>query len=266
MNRLTAIAKILTSKTRMSKDDISIISSNYELQKAFKTKPKPLHQFNKPVFEPNKFTTHKNTTNSKELFTDKKGEKYPSWIPKDEILGDDWLLNEAYYPFYHQIYNSLSLKMINPKLLEIGVRTGYSAIVFAKALNSKCKYIGIDPNIYIKEGLELAKKTIQKLQEDKFEIDYTLIEGYSSSSSIQSTINLNGPYEFIHIDGEHTYLGKLIDLFIAKNNVTKDGFVLVDDVIHHQMIQDAISVSIELGWFNSFSIVNTLRGLAVLKQ
>jgi predicted O-methyltransferase YrrM len=265
MNQIQTIIKILISKIRLSKNDISIIDLNKELLRAIKTKPIPLENHTNKQLDSKQFLIENNKTNSIELFTNKNGERYPSWITNDENLGDDWLLNDSYYPLYHQIYNSLGENMTNPKLLEIGVRTGYSAIVFAKALKSKCKYIGIDPNIYIKEGLEITKKSIKILQEEIEGFESILIQGYSSSTNIQSTINLNGPYEFIHIDGEHTYLGKLIDLYIARNNITRNGFVLVDDVSHHKMIQDAISVSLELGWFKNYTTVKTLRGLAILK-
>ena len=265
MNRIKAIIKILTDKTRLSQNDISVLDINEELVEAIKTKPFPLNHDTNKLLDRNNFYIENNKTNSKELFTDKNGVKYPSWIKNDETLGDDWLLNDSYYPFYHQIYNSLATNMTNPKLLEIGVRTGYSAIVFAKAINSKCKYIGIDSNIYIKDGLELTRKTTDILTQEITGFDSILIQGYSSRSNIQATINLNGPYEFIHIDGEHTYLGKLIDLYIAKNNISHNGFVLVDDISHHKMIQDAISVSIKLGWFQKYTTINTLRGLAILQ-
>lgn len=202
---------------------------------------------------------------SKELFTSASGKPYPCWLEGDETLGDDWLLAADYYPYYYALYRNLGSKFSKLRMLEIGVRTGYSGVVLAKAVPDKSPYyVGVDPNLYIASGLELAAATFSLLQQEGNPLQYFLLEGYSGSTAIQNSLRYSGPFELIHVDGEHTYFGKLFDLWIARNLLAPGGFVLVDDYEHHGFIADSVKVALELGWFRRFSFLPTKRGLAVL--
>jgi hypothetical protein len=203
---------------------------------------------------------------SEQLFRNKSGEKYPCWLPGDETLGDDWLLSPEYYPFYFRIYAELGSVFQNPTLLEFGVRSGYSGLVFSKAVQKPCRYFGVDPNLYVAKGLESAASTYAELRSEGFDLTSFLLEGFSSSEAVQKTLSFSEPFEFIHVDGEHTLAGKIYDLWIARNLVSKEGFVLVDDFEHHGFINQSVKVACKLGWFSKVSYVPTKRGLAVLKM
>jgi predicted O-methyltransferase YrrM len=152
-------------------------------------------------------------------------------------------------------------------LLEFGVRSGYSAVVFAKAMEGKaCHYTGVDPNLYIPGGLKKASETFRILQTEDYDFRYFLLEGFSSSENIQKSLQYSGPFDMIHVDGEHTYFGKIYDLWIAAKLLSKGGFVLVDDFEHHGMIADSIKVALQMGWFSRFSYFPTKRGMAVLSR
>lgn len=202
---------------------------------------------------------------SEEMFVAGSGKRYPCWNDGDETLGDDWLLSAEYYPYYYRLYQYLSRNLSRVRYLEIGVRTGYSGVVMAKASASKpVFYTGVDPNLYLPDGLEKAASTFCMLQNEGHNLNFFLLEGYSGSSAVQNSLRYSGPFDIIHIDGEHSYFGKLYDLWIARNLIEKGGFVLVDDYEHHGFIADSVKVALERGWFTRFSYLPTKRGMAVL--
>lgn len=202
---------------------------------------------------------------SLQLFTSATGERYPCWLEGDETLGDDWLLAADYYPHYYRLFQHLGEEFAKVRMLEIGVRSGYSGVVLSKALSPKpLFYTGVDPNLYVADGLEKAAKTFTSLQHEAYSLHYFLLEGFSGSTAVQNSLKYSGPFEFIHIDGEHTYFGKLFDLWIAKNLLAPGGYVLVDDYEHHGFIADSVKVALMRGWFSRFSYLPTKRGMAVL--
>ncbi len=189
----------------------------------------------------------------------------PCWLKSDLTPEDDWLTSQNYYPIYYSIYQKLANKLDKPRLLEIGVRTGYMGVVFAKAVQGQSFYLGVDPNIYILNGLDLAGATFRMLRSAINNFDFALLEGYSWDTTIKRSLVHSGPFDIIHIDGEHTLRGKLNDLELARDIVTKSGVILVDDYDHHGIVSDAVLRALTLGWYHEFAYIPTKRGLAVLR-
>jgi len=267
MNKLQVLSKIAFSKIRALNGDFATLDVPQQVTDSLNIKPTDIkfelsslpQSLDWPTLKQNQ------APNSESLFTNPQGQRYPCWLPGDESLGDDWLLCDNYYPYYYRIYEAIGKQIEDPKLLEFGVRSGYSGVVFSKAVQGKKSYFGVDPNLYVPNGLGRARDTFKELQKEKSDLEYFLIEGFSSSTAVQKTLGYSAPFEIIHIDGEHTYFGKILDLWIAKNLISKDGYILVDDFNHHGMIHDSIKVACYLGWFKSFTFVETKRGLAILK-
>jgi predicted O-methyltransferase YrrM len=126
-------------------------------------------------------------------------------------------------------------------------------------------YVGVDPNVYLRNGLELASATLQRLRSELNTTEFMLIEGFSWDADVQKTLAYSGPFDLIHIDGDHTLLGKLIDLELARRLLAPGGLVLVDDYSYHSPISDAVNRSLALGWYREIAVIPTLRGLAVLR-
>ena len=202
---------------------------------------------------------------SRSMFTGADGFPYPSWLEGDENLGDDWLLAPDYYPHYFRLYQALGEPFQEVRMLEFGVRSGYSALVLARALPRKrLFYVGVDPNLYVEDGLAKAAQSYRQLRMEGVPFDFFLLEGFSGSNAVQHSLQHSGPYQFIHIDGEHTLFGKVFDLWIARNLMAKNGYVLVDDYEHHGFIADSVNIALHKGWFSRFSYLPTKRGLAIL--
>jgi predicted O-methyltransferase YrrM len=193
------------------------------------------------------------------------GEMLPCWQESDVGFVDDWLTNPTYYPYYDAFFRQVSKPDGSTRLLEIGVRTGYIAAVFARAARGRSMYVGVDPNVYLRNGLELASATLQRLRSELNTTEFMLIEGFSWDADVQKTLAYSGPFDLIHIDGDHTLLGKLIDLELARRLLAPGGLVLVDDYSYHSPISDAVNRSLALGWYREIAVIPTLRGLAVLR-
>jgi predicted O-methyltransferase YrrM len=191
----------------------------------------------------------------------------PCVLNSDYKDHDGWLTASNNYPQYFALYRALLASNDNPRMVEIGVRTGYQAVVFARACQQKTSlfYMGVDPNLYVKDGLYLASETLKRLRDIYPSFNFTLIEGYSWEQVVQRCIHYSGPFHIVHIDGDHSLEGKLIDLELARNLLAHDGVVLVDDYDHHPQIKDAIKISMKSGWYREFAYIPTLRGLAVIK-
>jgi predicted O-methyltransferase YrrM len=193
------------------------------------------------------------------------GAALPCWRESDLSLYDDWLSAPNYYPLYYAMFQKLSRTDRPTRMLEIGVRTGYMGATFARAARGACLYVGVDPNLYVSNGLQLASQTFKLLRARLPAAEFLLLEGYSWDADIQRSLLYSGPFDIIHIDGDHTVPGKLIDLDLARRLVDPGGVILVDDYEHHSIVADAIARAWRLGWFREFAYVPTKRGLAALR-
>lgn len=191
----------------------------------------------------------------------------PCVLESDCITKDNWLTAHDYYPLYFTIYQALIASRERVRMLEIGVRTGYQGVVFARACRYKDKafFMGLDPNLYVGEGLHLAGESLKAMREFFPNFDFSLQEGYSWENAVQRSLSCSGPFDIIHIDGDHSLQGKLIDLELARRLLAHEGVVLVDDFDHHPIIRDAVRKAIALGWFKEYLYVKTMRGLAILQ-
>gem|GEM_PF-3499157 len=192
------------------------------------------------------------------------GRLLPCWRESDLGLYDDWLTHPRNYPMYYALFRQLSAERPRLRLLEIGVRTGYLGTAFARAVSVPAYYVGLDPNLYMADGLEYAAATYRLLRDQLPTFNYALWEGYSWRRSAQVSLEHCGPYDVVHIDGDHSLAGKLVDLDLARRLLAPDGLVLVDDFKHHAPVADAIRRALRLGWYQRCDYIDTMRGLAVL--
>ncbi len=204
---------------------------------------------------------------SKDLFS-LNGKMLPCYLPQDEDANDNWLLGPQYYPLYFNLYRHMLAKKPagQPlRLLEIGVRTGYMAAVLAKATAEKGgEYVGIDPNLYLADGLKLAVASARELQVAYPGFRHQFIQGYSSAEFYQQNLELLGPFDVIHIDGDHSTAGKIIDLELARRIIAPGGLVLLDDFNHAASVKQSVAIAMHLGWYKHVAVVPTLRQMAVL--
>lgn len=192
------------------------------------------------------------------------GKFLPNIIESD--IQNDWFRSPKYYPVYYDLYrNRHRLAKTIVRMLEIGVRTGYQGIVFGRATEGTGCYVGIDPNLYVKDGLHLAGLGFLELKKIYPQYCFFLYEGYSWESTIRNSLLCGEKFDLIHIDGDHTLRGKIYDLWLAKNLLAPMGSVLVDNYDHHPIIKNAIKCAMNAGWFQTVKYIETFRGLAILE-
>lgn len=112
--------------------------------------------------------------------------------------------------------------------LEIGMAYGISAFYI---LSSKkdIKLTSIDP--YQKDEKQWNSMGIKLLQYVKLNKRHNLIEELSYIG-LPKLLNKNKSYDFIFIDGWHTFDYTLLDFFYADKLLKLGGIIVIDDVLH----------------------------------
>lgn len=167
------------------------------------------------------------------------------FVEEDDVngpsAGHDYLRCGNYYEVYYAIS-----KFYQPEtIFEIGVRYGYSLYSLVKG-SDKIKYVlgyDIDEEIYsnrkwISEKLDIdldkvSSVNIAKSQLQKF---CSGVEVNIEKQNSQEVTELDGFMDLIHIDGDHSYEGKVHDLEITKQ---KGKVVVIDDYSHIGEVRNA---------------------------
>ncbi len=121
---------------------------------------------------------------------------------------------------YYENYYALSSYYQPKSILEIGVRYGYSLGSMISASNVIEKVTGIDNDEYSLGSLDIAKDNIKKYINSNIELNFSLQDSHK--------IEKLEYHDMIHIDGDHSYDGKLQDL---KLTINACKVVIIDDYL-----------------------------------
>jgi Methyltransferase domain len=147
----------------------------------------------------------------------------PSWN-FDSVLRH-WIKGDPYLPTadvieYYRIKRGVAAFTQPKSICEIGVRAGYSAAAFLQAVPT-ARFVGFDLDEGSEGGIAgfsaFARITLSQYHDAKLVI-----------ADSQKFITLpEGPYDLVHIDGDHTTFGALHDIETAIYSRSK--WILVDD-------------------------------------
>jgi len=145
---------------------------------------------------------------------------------------------------YYELYYAIS-KFYQPEsILEIGVRYGYSLYCLIEGSDKVTYVLGYDTdeNIYRNQNfvsdklktdnlntIDIAQKYLNKFVTRDIEIQI-------KNENTQEIQELDGFVDMIHIDGDHSYDGKLHDLEITKQ---KCKVLIIDDYEHIREVKMA---------------------------
>jgi predicted O-methyltransferase YrrM len=144
-----------------------------------------------------------------------------------EIITAHWVPGDPYQPEpgteeYYRIKHAIADYTRATSICEIGVRAGYSAIAFLTAGHTS-RYVGIDMDMGTDGGvagyIEYAYQTVPQ-----FAKETTIL--CENSQTLQDLPM--GPYDLVHVDGDHSYQGAYHDTQLAILSGSK--YVLIDDV------------------------------------
>jgi predicted O-methyltransferase YrrM len=129
------------------------------------------------------------------------------------------------------VYYALG-KYYQPKsLLEIGVLYGFSSGSIIKGAEGAITYVrGYDIDQYEANSLKIATENVTSILPEGVTLNYVI-------QNSQDLTELDRSFDMIHIDGEHTYGGKLHDLNLT---LDKCKVVIVDDYIFHDFVKQAV--------------------------
>ena len=113
------------------------------------------------------------------------------------------------------------------KCLEVGMAFGISA--FSILLNKKCKLISIDPY----QSTQWKNNGMLLLKEFGFNKRHKLIEKPSYEALPELLKKNKGKFDFIFIDGWHTFDFTLVDFFYSNLLLKVGGTIIIDDALHN---------------------------------
>ena len=139
------------------------------------------------------------------------------------------------------------------KCLEIGFANGISAVY--TLMNKKTNLISIDPfqdTQWKNEGVKLLKKL-------KLNKNHTLIKKKSYEAlPLLLTKYGEGYFDFIFIDGWHTFDYTLIDFFYSNLLLKINGVIIIDDALHNGVSKCVKYIDTNYKFYKKLNSTNTI--------
>jgi predicted O-methyltransferase YrrM len=164
----------------------------------------------------------------------------------------DYLNAVDCYPFLNALAKDLSAR----RVLEVGVRFGYSAVAFIYG-NAVEEYVGIDNESYDSASESKSKCNLEFLNAAQ-PFRFTLFKRDTQSLSDLAFLG-SRMFDFIHIDGDHSRQGALTDMKTFWNVLCVGGHMLVDDSLFIGAVGEACRDFAELVEEPCYN-VKTFRG------
>ena len=124
--------------------------------------------------------------------------------------------------------NDLIKKNNFKKCLEVGMAFGISAFYMLSALDGKGELISLDPF----QKTQWKSYGIKLLKSVNLDKNHKLIEKKSYVALPELLEKNEGKFDFIFIDGWHTFDYTLLDFFYSNLLLRKKGIIVIDDALH----------------------------------
>lgn len=187
-------------------------------------------------------------------------------LPKPNILemiipfytiGD---VNHLYSDNQYDWYYALSESLKPNRYLEIGVYAGYSAIVTFfgnKELESMHLY---DNSSY---GAKLSD-AIETIEKAGFVGEIFSLDCDTQSINELDIGNVDYKFDFIHVDGDHSYKGALHDLELVLPLLSENGIIVVDDITYEKDVDWATSDFLSSHPELDYIFIDSFRGHRII--
>ncbi len=140
-----------------------------------------------------------------------------------EYLSSDWFWAETYYPLY-----SLLARALQPKsIVEIGSLQGFSLISMLNGASSVKDTVWVDNELYLPNSNQMCYENIRFFYRTFHpHVAIPDLKFHHQTWDLLRYIHA-GSFDLIHIDGAHTYEGKLRDLIVCSN--LRPKYIILDD-------------------------------------
>lgn len=150
-------------------------------------------------------------------------ETFKRIINKEELIKVHSAINKKEGEFITKLIKKYNLK----RCLEIGFANGISALYILSS-SKKNTLVSIDPF----QKTQWNNNGIKILTNSKLISRHNLIEKKSYEAMPELLKDNEGKFDFIFIDGWHTFDYTLVDFFYADKLLRKGGIIVVDDAKH----------------------------------
>lgn len=134
----------------------------------------------------------------------------------------------SYISFYDKLFKRKRNENKKLKVLEVGVRTGASIILWAKYFGDNSEIYGIDHKMKMNEELILENTFI------------TIAEAYNKN--ILEYLEENGPFDIIIDDGSHAEKDMVFVVKEYMPYLKEDGIMVIEDIPNYKFNKSMYSV------------------------
>lgn len=142
----------------------------------------------------------------------------PAWNDNDDL----WQMSAEWRRDYVATKYAISLVLRPRRICEIGVYSGISALCFMCG-SPTAEYFGID-NLSAQKrvGIDAICNAQRILNKNGFIFNF-------KEADSQEMTELPEQYDFIHVDGDHSFEGAEHDVGIAWEALNSGGYILIDN-------------------------------------
>lgn len=158
-------------------------------------------------------------------------------FPKTAIHPDDqktmfaeWEAVAQYYGIKH----SLAMRVRPARILEIGVRRGYSAFAFLSGAWTS-EYLGIDALNGTYGGTTDCYKWAERLL-----ANFPNVTLLHADTQKMDRLFTTEKFDLVHVDGDHSEAGALHDMELVWPQVRRGGLMVVDDYDYQPAVRKAV--------------------------
>jgi hypothetical protein len=182
------------------------------------------------------------------------------WRSLDGIPESDCTADWAVATNYYDVYRAIGRILQPESVLEIGTRLGQSLLSMV-CDSLQTKHISfIDNETYVSGSNEIARANLLQFYE-KF-VPGRRVPTIEVFGSLPNPVEIGCPVALAHVDGEHTFEGKIRDLDFCL--AVGAGMVLVDDFDYHGCCREAV-----VSWSSQHNVdlhyLQTFRGMALME-
>ncbi len=158
---------------------------------------------------------------------------------------------------YYEWYFTYAERIKPTRILEIGARLGYSAIAMLLGHPGVRELTLLDDGSY-GFGVGEAVENIRRVGHPAEVVAHTL-----DTQSVRA-LPLEGEFDLIHVDGDHTFHGAMHDLSLVLPYLSPSGVIILDDVDYISSCKKAARQFLSLNPGLESAHISTFRGHILL--